>query len=308
MIVTVTPNPVLDRTLTVDHLELDTVLRATDVRLDWGGKGFNVSRALQAVETPSVAMGFLGGATGDLLEEGLGSLGLICDFVRIAGETRTNVVVAEPGGHHLKVNERGPVVNAAAQARLMTALGTRLQPGDICVVAGSLPPGVSADFYGRLIRLIAECGAYAVLDASGEALQWGLAAGPELVKPNGLEAAALLGRTIATPEDAAAGAAELVARGAGMAAISLGPDGLVLAGNSGRVYAQPPAIQEAINVGAGDATVAGLIWAWSQRLELAEIARWGVAFGTAAAAKSGVTFGTHDELHAMHAATRVRTH
>lgn len=299
MIITVTPNPVLDRTITVPELALNDVLRAAEVRLDWGGKGFNVSRALAAMEMPSLVMGFLGGATGEMLDAGLRQLGLETDFITVAGETRTNIVIAEPSGRHIKVNEAGPTVAAAAQTALMDALTSRLKPGDICVLAGSLPPGIAPDFYARLIRVVRAAGAVAVLDASGDALRLGVDAAPNLVKPNEHEAAQVTGRTIRSIDDAARVARLLTARGVGIAALSLGAEGLVLAAGERAVHAQPPRIREVINVGAGDAAVAGMVWALAQEYDLGELARWGAAFGAAAAAKAGVSFGTRAELQIM---------
>ncbi len=303
-IYTVTPNPVLDRTITVPLLVENEVLRAKEVRLDWGGKGFNVSRALLAVGMPSVAMGFLGGATGDMLEEGLHTLGLETDFVRVDGETRTNVVIAEPTGRHIKVNEAGPLINERAQQALPALLRNRLQPDDICVLAGSLPPGITPDFYARLIRLTHECKGFAVLDASGEALRLGIAAGPDLVKPNALEAQQVTDQEIDTPQDAAVAARLIRSLGVGRVAISLRAEGLVLAGTDVVYHAQPPAIQEVINVGAGDAMVAGLVWALTQGFDDADVARWGVAFGTAAASLPGIEFGERAALEAVYAQTK----
>lgn len=296
MIITVTPNPVLDRTITVPALAFNDVLRATAVRLDWGGKGFNVSRALLALGADSVAMGFVGGATGDMLEAGLHGQGIATDFVRIDGETRTNVVIAEPGGRHIKANEAGPTVPRAAQEALFAALRARLQPGDTCVMAGSLPPGVDADFYAELVRLVWAAGALAVLDASGDALRRGVAAGPDVVKPNTLEAEQLTGAPVRDVAEAVAACHAISAQGAGMVALSLGAAGLVLHDGARTVHAQPPAIEEVINVGAGDALVAGLVWAQSEGLTLPDIARWGVACGTAAAQKPGVDFATRAEV------------
>ena len=193
MIVTVTPNPVLDRTLTVPDIEFNAVLRASDVRLDWGGKGFNVSRALQVLGADSLAMGFVGGATGDMLEQGLHGLGIETDFVRIAGETRTNIVITDSQAErHIKVNEAGPVISAAERDAFFQRIRDRVQPGDICVMAGSLPPGLPASFYADLIALLNDLDAISVLDASGEALRLGWMAGPTVVKPNALEASDIL--------------------------------------------------------------------------------------------------------------------
>ena len=197
MIVTLTPNPVLDRTLTVPHIELDEVFRATSTRLDWGGKGFNVSRALKALGKESVAMAFAGGGTGQMLEQGLHALGIETDFVSVAGETRTNVVVVDQAtGRHIKVNEAGPSISPQEHDELLERVRQRVQPGDLWVLAGSLPPGLPANFYAEVIELLQGCGARAFLDTSGGPLRLGCAARPALVKPNVAEAQEITGQRV----------------------------------------------------------------------------------------------------------------
>lgn len=304
MIVTVTPNPVLDRTLTVPDIEFNTVLRTQDVRSDWGGKGFNVSRTLQVLGTESLALGFVGGATGDMLAQGLHGLGIATDFVRIAGETRTNIVITAAGSNqHIKVNEAGPKISDAEQAMFFARVRRRVSPGDICVMAGSLPPGLPASFYADLIVMLNEIGAISALDASGEALRLGWMAGPTVVKPNALEASDILGVPVNSTDDAVHAAKALLAHGVETAAISLGADGLVLVQDDIVVVATPPPIVERNAVGAGDALAAGLVWALEQGLEPAEVARWGVAAGTAAAAVDGVASGTMGEIRGVHASS-----
>src|SRR5512143_4276123 len=123
MIYTLTLNPAVDRELTVPAVEYDSVLRATESRVDFGGKGFNVSRMLKSMGVESTAVGYVGGKAGEMLEEGLHSLGIATNFVRIPGETRTNVsIVTQAGGHYIKVNEKGPVVDASKQDELLEKL------------------------------------------------------------------------------------------------------------------------------------------------------------------------------------------
>jgi 1-phosphofructokinase family hexose kinase len=197
MIVTVTPNPSLDRTLTVPRISFDEMIRASGSRLDWGGKGFNVSRALQALGTGSVATGFLGGATGQMLAGGLRELGIAADPLPIASETRTNTVIVETEtGRYIKVNEPGPTVRPEELSAFLQKVRARIQPGDVWVLSGSLPPGLPTDFYAQLVSLVQDGGARALLDASGEPLRLGCAAGPCLVKPNALEAEELAGHPI----------------------------------------------------------------------------------------------------------------
>ena len=301
MIVTVTPNPGLDRTLLVPHIVFNEVTRATSLRLDWGGKGFNVSRALQALGAESIAMGFVGGATGRMLAQGLDSLGIATEFVRIAGETRTNVVIAEPDGmRHVKVNEAGPTIHARELVDFLNLVRERVRPDDVWALSGSLPLGVPSDFYAQVITLVQAAGARAFLDTSGEPLRLGCAAQPYLVKPNTLEAEEITGREIRSKADILDAAGFVLAQGIELAAVSLGADGLLLASQHGAAWARPPAVQARNAVGAGDALMAGIIWALTRELPLDQVARWGVACGTASAMREGVSFSTYAEVKALY--------
>ena len=305
-IVTVTPNPGLDRTLTVPHIIFNEMMRATSVRLDWGGKGFNVSRALQALGVESVAMGFIGGATGQMLERGLGAMGIATDFVSITGETRTNTVITEAGAErYVKVNEPGPTVGVEELATFLDRARDYVCPADIWVLCGSLPPGVPPDFYAQLIALVQERGARALLDTSGEPLRLGCAASPYLVKPNVIEAEEVIGQQIQSDADLLRAADFFLRQGIERVALSLGADGLLLACQERAVWARPPRVPVMNPVGAGDALLAGIAWALQRQLPLEETARWGVAAGTAAAMREGVSVGTCAEVEALYRQVRI---
>ena len=306
MIVTVTPNPVLDRTLTVPRIVFNEVMRATSSRLDWGGKGFNVSRALQALGVESAAMGFVGGATGQMLERGLRDLGIATDFVHIAGETRTNIVVTDVGAEqYVKVNEAGPTVQAQELAAFFDQARERVRPGNIWVLSGSLTPGVPPDFYAQLIALVQAGGAKALLDSSGEPLRLGCVAGPYLAKPNAVEAEEVTRRVVSSDAGALGAAEFFLHQGIELVALSLGADGLLLASKQQAVWARPPRVQARNPVGAGDALLAGIAWALERGLPLEEVARWGVAAGTAAAVREGVSVGTRTEVEALYERVRL---
>jgi 1-phosphofructokinase family hexose kinase len=331
VIVTVTPNPGLDRTLTVPRLVFNQVMRATASRLDWGGKGLNVSRALQALGVESVAMGFIGGATGHMLERGLRDVGISTDFVPVTGETRTNTVITfaplsagadADAQRYVKANEPGPTVRAEEVAAFFDRARERVRPGDLWVLCGSLPPGVPPDFYAQLTALVQASGAQALLDSSGEALRLGCTASPHLVKPNVVEAEEVTGQEISSDADALTAAESFLRQGIELVALSLGADGLLLASKELAVWARPPRVRARNPVGAGDALLAGIASALagpstplsacpehSRRehvLPLEEIARWGVAAGTAAAVREGVSFGTRAEVEVLYEQIRPR--
>jgi 1-phosphofructokinase family hexose kinase len=293
MIYTVTLNPTLDRTLTVPNIIFDEVLRAGPPQLDIGGKGFNVSRALIALGCPNTAMGFLGGGTGAFLESGLQALQILCDFVRIKGESRTNVVVIEESTQrYIKANEPGPYISADEGQAFLDRVAHLAVENDIWVFSGSYPPGIAVDFYARIIDLVQSKGSLAVLDTSGEMLRTGIKAHPYLIKPNSLEAEQGSGIPVRTPDDAARAACFFLDQGVKLAAISMGKDGLVLSSREQALHVQPPEVQARNPTAAGDALLAGLVWALQQRLPMADVARWGVAAGTAAAMQDGSGVGS----------------
>lgn len=304
MIYTVTLNPALDRELTVPALAFDEVLRATATRADVGGKGFNVSRMLAALEAESIALGFAGGRTGEALRDGLAAAGIASDFVWVDGETRTNVSIVEAeGGRHLKVNEPGPTVDSADVEALRERVRALARPGDWWVLAGSLPPGAPAGLYADLAGDLRQAGAHVALDTSGEALRLGCAARPTVIKPNASEAGELTGRTVQTAE-AALDAARAI-QGVEYVALSLGAAGAVLL-HAGKAWsATPPRIRERNPIGAGDSMLAGLVWGLAQN-DAPTALRWGVACGAAAAAREGTGFGSRAEVEQLARAVQVR--
>lgn len=293
MIHTLTLNPALDRELIVPVLAFDEVLRATASRTDIGGKGFNVSRALAALGAASVALGFIGGATGQQLARGLETLGIRTDFTPIAGETRTNVsVVAADHSHYLKANESGPHVSPEEQAALLDRVRALAAPGDWWVLSGSLPPGVPTDFYAAIIRIVQARGARAVLDTSGDPLRSGCMAGVYLVKPNLVEATSLTGLTMSSPRTCGPVLTAIHQMGARLVALSMGAAGAAVSDGEHAWLAHAPTIDEHNPAGAGDALIAGLVWALDRGYTLPDALVWGVACGAAAASLDGTAVGS----------------
>lgn len=300
MIYTVTLNPAVDRELTVPQISFDTVLRATAWQVDYGGKGFNVSRMLRSLGADSVALGFAGGRSGELLRDGLQALEIATDFVWVDGETRTNVsIVSAAHDHYVKANEPGPTIAAAEQQALVAKVRGLARPGDWWVLAGSLPPGVPADIYQQLIDDIQAQGARVILDTSGAALRLACAARPFLAKPNDVEAGQLTGLPVDDTGQIAAAAQAMRADGVRNVVVSLGKAGALLATGAGSWIAASPKIQEQNPIGAGDSMVGGLVWGLSQGLDLPQALRWGIACGAATASLSGTAVGSRDLVEAL---------
>lgn len=293
MIFTVTLNPAVDRELTVDAIAFDTVLRASDWRVDCGGKGFNVARMLKSLGIASVALGFAAGKSGEMLNDKLQALGIETEFVWVEGETRTNVsIVSADNGQYVKVNEPGPTITEADLAQLAQKVGDRAQAGDWWVLAGSLPPGVPPTYYTELITIIQSAGAKVFLDTSDEALRQNCAAKPLLVKPNDEEAHELTGLPVNTPAEIATVGKAISAMGPVSVVISLGKQGAVLVDAGQAWFAASPKIVAANPIGAGDSMVAGIVWGLSQGDSMQDALCKGIACGAATASQKGTVVGS----------------
>ncbi|MDA1360068.1 hexose kinase [Glycomyces luteolus] len=298
MIVTVTANPSLDRTIEIDRLRRGEVQRATGARVDPGGKGVNVSRALVANGHPTRAVLISGGHAGTELLDLLAEADVPVIEVPVSQGVRSNLTLAEADGTVTKLNEAGPVLRAeeieelldAAIAAppnyaLQTPSSSIERPTAWIAGCGSLPPGVGADFYALLVARARRAGAATVVDSSGAALDACLAARPDLVKPN-LEELAEAARTrIATMGDAVKAAEALRAAGAGAVLASLGADGAILVSAEGVWHARAAlAAPVASTVGAGDAALAGFLATGGRGPDALAAA---VAWGTAAVSLPG---------------------
>jgi 1-phosphofructokinase family hexose kinase len=293
MIYTLTLNPAVDRELTVLAMEFDSVLRANESRVDFGGKGINVSRLLKSMGVRSTAVGFLGGRAGGLLQDGLQNLDISTDFVWISGETRTNVsIVTRSHDHYIKVNEMGPLVDAAKQKELLDKIDSLAKRGDWWVLAGSMLPGIADDFYARILNVLNKHEAQAILDTMEESLRLGCAEKPYLVKPNAEEARDLTGLPIDTLVEIAVAAAEIRKMGAQNVIVSMGKEGALLQTPEETWLTYSPKIKEKNPIGAGDSMVGGLVWALTQGIALKESLGWGVASGAATASLSGTEVGS----------------
>jgi 1-phosphofructokinase family hexose kinase len=300
MIYTLTLNPAVDLELQIGRFEFNTVARATQSRKDCGGKGFNVSRMLKNLETNSVAMGFIGGKSGEQLEQTLLSLGIQTDFTQITGDTRTNVsIVSEENAEHIKVNEAGPTISQAELDGLIMQVEKNLKAGDWWVLGGSLPPGVDVSIYAHLVTLIENAGAHVILDTSGEALLEGCKAGPTLIKPNLEEALQLVGITEQAAGKTKDWVGEILALGPKNLVISLGKEGALLATAEGHTVVASPKIIERNPIGAGDSLVGGLVWRLSQGEPLEEALRYGIACGAATASQPGTSLGTLADVNRL---------
>lgn len=276
-VATVTLNPAIDRTVSVSDMRLGAVNRAELVGDRAGGKGVNVAAALAEQGHRAVALGFLGQENEGVFASFFAAMGVQDRCIRLPGATRTGIKIIDPvRGETTDLNFPGLAPGAADVAALMRQLDAL--DARWCVLAGSLPPGVDSDFYAQAIRRLKARGVRVALDTSGDALAEAIATGPEVIKPNVHELAALVGRELADEAAVVAAARDLIAGGVGLVAVSRGADGAVFVSADEVVVARPPAIAVRSTVGAGDAMVAGIVAARLRGLSLAESARLATAF------------------------------
>ncbi|WP_309097248.1 1-phosphofructokinase family hexose kinase [Streptomyces sp.] len=263
MILTVTLNTALDITYRVRSLRPHASHRVSEVTERPGGKGVNVARVLAALGHEVTVTGFTGGATGRIVQEKLAAVPGVADaLVPVSGATRRTIaVVDEHTGDTTQLNEPGPTITPAEWAAFQEAYADLLHGVSAVALCGSLPPGVPVGAYAGLVRTARAAGVPVLLDTSGEPLRRGVAARPDIIKPNADELAELTGshEPLRATQDARR-------RGAGAVVASLGPDGLLATTREGRWRATPPAPLRGNPTGAGDAAVAGLLSALAEHL------------------------------------------
>jgi len=288
MIATVTLNPCLDRTITVNGLKIDETNRWTSVRLYAGGKGIDVSRAIYEMGGETVAYGFVGGATGRIIEILLDEEGVLFSFTPIEHDTRTNFIITDTKtNQQTRIDAPGPHISARALARFRRKMRELKPKPDMLVAGGSLPPGIPVNVYYELVMEAKSFGVRTMLDSEGKWLEEGIRAKPYLIKPNVYEAEELLKTELPTEEAIIKAALSLVEMGIEIAVISRGKDGIIAASKQTVVKAVPPVVKVRSTVGAGDCTMAGLALKLVDNQPLVEASRLAVAMGTAAALTPG---------------------
>jgi 1-phosphofructokinase family hexose kinase len=313
VIVTVTTNAALDRTLTVPVFQIGFRHRSSDVVTLAGGKGINVARALKILDVPVVATGLAGGRTGTRIIEELTSESILNDFVRIAAESRTSTAVVDPtAGTHTEINEWGPEVTAHELEVLMEKLHYLSRGADFVVLSGSLPRKVATTFYAEAVRDLARRDVRVVLDTEGQPLQLGVEAGPFLVSPNQREAEQLVGQELEDDDDFLMALDAIADMGARNVLITLenGCFALMRFGRkTRRLRAFAPHVDPVSGVGSGDVLLAQFLAAVGDERSPDDGIRAAVAAGAASVRAVGAgrfdpslaaTFSDDIELAELH--------
>jgi 1-phosphofructokinase family hexose kinase len=287
MIVTVTLNTAIDKTLSVPNFRLGRRHRTVEQTTMPGGKGVNVARVLKTLGAPVIATGLAGGATGTRIVDQLTQLSVLSDFVRIGEESRTNTAVIDPTtGEQTEINERGPKVTPREVELFVDKLLYLAKGASLCVFAGSLPRDVDTDIYAHLIRELRRLHVTTVIDTDGDPLRRAVRAEPDVISPNVLEAEELVGHEFNDDEDRTYAVKEMCELGAREAIMTM-PDGCFARMQSPdggdptiyRVRVRGGAIEPRATVGSGDAFLAGFVAARYQHRPVEEALAFGVACG-----------------------------
>lgn len=295
MVVTVTMNPAIDKTVDVDHLERGGLNRVTHVEQDAGGKGINVSKTIHELGGSSVVTGFIAGNTGKMIQDVMDAWHIPSDFIEVNGQTRTNTKIFETTGELTEVNEPGPLITENDMEALLQKLDHYAEPETLFVLAGSVPKGVDKDIYRRIIEMVHAKGAKVLLDADGELFTQALAAGPDMIKPNRVELEQYAGMDyVASEQELLRIARELMAEGIDRVVVSMGKSGALFLGKEMQVRCPGLKVKAHSTVGAGDAMVAALSYAWDKKLSNEETIKLCMAVSAGAVMTVGTTPPTRE--------------
>jgi len=310
MIITVTLNAAIDKSLEVPRFRLGRRHRSMNQETLPGGKGVNVARTLKTLGQPVIATGFAGGATGTRIVEALTEEAILNDFVRIRDESRTNTAVLDPtNGEQTEINEKGPEVTEHELELFHEKLMYLARGAAIVIFAGSLPRGVAADVYADLIKELRELGLVVLIDTDGDPLRYAVRAAPNLISPNVLEAEELVGHEFNDDADRVIAVREMVQLGA-LEAIMTVPDGcfasvLPDSGEPLLYRARIDPVDAVATVGAGDAFLAGYTAARYEGKPAGECLRFGVACGANSVTRLGAGLVDSEEINELLASVDV---
>ncbi|MDD3253679.1 MAG: 1-phosphofructokinase [Lachnospiraceae bacterium] len=263
MIVTVTMNPAIDKTVDIDRMERGGLNRIKRIEVDAGGKGINVSKTIQALGGTSIATGFLGGNSGKLIQEVLIGQGIQHDFVMLQGETRTNTKVVESAGEVTELNEAGLSVPDDKMQELLSKLEGYAGPETLFVLSGSVPAGVDKGIYGKITEMVHQKGSTVLLDADGELFVKSLPSKPDMMKPNREELEEYYKMDYrANEKELLHIGQDFLNNGTKQIAISMGRQGALFLSTEGCFRCPGLSVKAHSTVGAGDAMVAALAYSW----------------------------------------------
>jgi len=297
MIKTVTLNPALDKTIILNQYKLGEVNRVREVHKDAGGKGINVSKMISNLGGKSIATGVLAGQTGSFIREELVKIGIEHNFVESSGETRTNIKLIDLSTNTFTdINESGAFLPQEKLQQLEQTTFSDMQKGDILVLSGSTPAGISEHLYADWIQLAKEKGLKTILDADGPQFKNAVKTGPTLIKPNIHELSAYLGKDLTNYNDIIDSASELFKYGVEMIMISQGSQGAIFLTVDEKIKVEPLSLNVKSTVGAGDAMVGALAYAMEKNMSVEEMVVLSAAASSATLLNDGTEMGSKEQV------------
>jgi len=288
MIITVTLNPALDKTLTLPGFAVNTVNRVQTIRLDPGGKGINVSKAVKALGGKTLSIGILGGASGGYIKAALDRMELPNEMVLSSEQTRTNIKIVDPVlKTNTDINEPGGRVSRETLLAVWEKLTAVVKPGDTVVFAGKNPPGMADELLAAWIRRLKALDVRVCVDTVGEPMRLALAEGPDIIKPNKSELSEIVGADLISDRQVLDAAKALVDKGVGMAVVSMGSNGAIFVTKDRVLRGRCPKVSVVSTVGAGDAMMAALAHYTAAGCSLEETARRSIAVASASVTCDG---------------------
>jgi 1-phosphofructokinase family hexose kinase len=306
MILTLTVNPAIDRTITVDRLAFEDRAYIQSSKDSPGGRGINASCVVHSFGGKTLAIVPAGGSSGTRFSEFMQGCGFPVVVVPIRNKVRTNLIITDRHGLTVKLNEPGPKLEKAEVAKIEKTVRAYLDKTRWLMLCGSLPPGVPANFYASLIHEAHKRNVKTLLDTDGDALLEGIEAKPTVATPNQEEAERLLNTALLTRTHYLAAAERIRKMGAEAALLSLGSRGAIGAFSGGTVEVIPPRVEAVSPIGSGDALAAAFLWAMEGKSDYADALRWGVAAGTASAKLPGMKFASIEESREVYSHVEVR--
>ncbi|MCS0452934.1 1-phosphofructokinase [Vibrio diabolicus] len=304
-VVTITLNPALDLTGSVNELNVGSVSLVQQSNLHAAGKGVNVAKVLSDLGADVTVTGFLGKDNPELFHQLFNDIGVKNEFVEVQGVTRINVKLVEASGNVSDINFPGVQVTADEIARFEETLFRLAETHDYFVLAGSLPGGVTAEQCAAWIKALHQQGKKVLFDSSKAALKSGIEAHPWLIKPNDEELGDFVGEHLETPEQCQAAAQTLSDKGIENIVVSMGADGVMWLNQGKWLRAQPPRMNVVSTVGAGDTLVAGLCWGHMQLMPKNDLLRFATALSALAVSQVGVGLTSQEELENIKQQTEV---
>lgn len=296
MIYTITLNPALDRTLWIEQIKPDDSNRIEKEERFSGGKGIDVSRVLKTLGISNRALGFTGGFDGEELEGRLVNEGINCDFIKISGETRTNIVVNDmKTGNQTIFSAEGPEIKPYELMQMIHKV-EKLEDPEFVIISGSLPPGIHPEIYRKIIEIVKSKGAKTVLDTDGDALKASIESCPDIIKPNVHELSRLYGSDLKGTDEIIDAARNFCKKGVGIVLVSMGAKGILLISDKEQYLASPPRVDVVNTIGAGDSAVAGFVYGIVSGKRPDESLVFAVAAGTATTLRPGSALCTRDDF------------